>query len=228
MKGLLLFTSIFIMSLPGFAQGVGFEAGGSLNNMRIGVEGTAANTSLKPAARIGIVREEFLSDHFSTQYGIFYNAKGSCLQYTKTKFDGHATTVQDINGYVRVDYFELPISVLYHSNTAKRNGFFIGGGAYAGAAFGGLLSIDNNFTHINGVTYSINNKFLLDANIGDREEDDFRMLDAGLQLQGGYELKNGLYARMHYSYGLVDVDPSSTMSMKNQSIGVTVGYMFRR
>jgi hypothetical protein len=228
MKGLLLSTCALMMSVSGFAQGIGFEAGGSLNSMRIGFEGAKAKTSLRPAARIGLVREEFLSDHFSTQYGIFYSAKGSRLKYTKSRWDGHATTIQEINGYVRVDYIEAPLSIVYHSNDKKRKGFFLGGGAYVGAAFGGLLSINNNFTHINGVTYSVQRKYLMPARVGDTERDDFSMFDAGLQVQGGYELQNGFYVRAHCSYGLVDVDPSATMSMKNQSMGVTVGYMFRR
>lgn len=228
MKGLLLSACALMMSVSGFAQGIGFEAGASLSNMRFTVEGIETTVNLKLGGRVGIVREELLGDHFSTQYGVFYNAKGSHLRYTKTQSDGHVTTVQDINGYVRVDYIEAPISVIYHSETDRRNGFFVGGGAYFGAAFGGLLSINNNFTHINGVTYTIRKKYLMPARIGDMEGSDFSTLDAGLQVQAGYELRNGFYVRVHCSYGLVDVDPSTNMSMKNQSLGLTIGYMFRR
>lgn len=228
MKGLILSVYI-LMGLDCFAQGIGLEAGASLNQMDIHVNGDKAETGFRPGPRVGIIKEEPLSNRFTTQYGVFYNAKGSTMDYTKTKVDDHGTiTRQSIKGYIRADYIEVPFSVLFHTNNNRKNGFFIGGGGYLAAAFGGLLSIENNYTHVNGITYTVNNNYLVQACIGETEEDDFSLLDAGLHIQGGYELNNGFYAKLYYARGLADIDPSSNMSMKNQNMGVTVGYMFRK
>lgn len=205
-----------------FAQGVGIEAGVGFNSLRGSMHGSELHSTLRPGLRAGIVAEEPISDALAFQYGAFYSARGGNIAFTND-FDDNGTAVrQETDGYIRVDYVEIPLSLLYQKRNANDSRFIIGGGPYAAVAFGGLIGFDRDF-HANGNTKRFSS--LMPAGIGDDE--DFRRFDAGLQVQAGYELLKGFYARGRATYGLVDINPAPTGEMKNMGFALTLGYMIR-
>jgi hypothetical protein len=179
---------------------------------------------LRPGLRAGVVIDDPLSDNLSLQTGAFYSARGGNIKYSSS-FDNNGSAVtQTTDGYVRVDYIELPFALLYNIHNANDSRLFFGGGPYVAVAFGGLVGFDREYTHSGGRT---NTRVLLPATIGiDPETADFRPFDAGIQVQAGYEILKGIYTRVHASYGFADINPTEN-TMKNAGFGLTVGYMIR-
>lgn len=229
MNKVVLWCAGMLIDILCFAQGIGIEAGGSISSMRATINNKQVDCGIKLGIRAGVIYDDYISDNLTFQYGAFYNAKGSQISYKNTTADNTgATIMQDLRGYVRIDYIELPIAILYNSKNATGRRFFVGGGPYAAIAFGGLLSLDNQVTRINGTVTTKNYRMLFPAFIGPDETDDFSLMDAGLHAQVGFEFPNTSYIRLHSSYGLIDVNPSSSMKMKNHSLGVTIGWYIIR
>lgn len=217
---------MWMMLLPAIqvlAQGIGFEAGVNLNTLRATMSGVNTESPLRVGFRGGVVVDEALSDKISIMTGAFYSARGGNIKYTKTSGDNGATIRQTTDGYVRLDYVEVPIHFLYNIQTANANKWFFGGGPYVAMAWGGLIGFDRVTTHPGGQTTS---RVLMPAWVGYEPGDDFTPLDAGIGIQAGYELLKGFYTRAHASYGFVDVDPTAN-TMKHAGMGITVGYMIR-
>jgi hypothetical protein len=204
------------------AQGVGIEAGVGFNSLRGSMHGSELHSSLRPALRAGIVAEEPISDALAFQYGAFYSARGGNIAFTNAFDDNGIPVRQETNGYIRVDYLEVPLSLLYQKRNANDSRIVVGGGPYIAVAFGGLIGFDRDF-HSNGNTKRFS--ALMPASIG--EDEDFRRFDAGLQLHAGYEILKGIYARGRATYGLVDINPTPTGEMKNMGFALTLGYMIR-
>jgi hypothetical protein len=205
-----------------FAQGVGIEAGVGMNSLRGSVHGNTLYSTLRPALRAGVVIEEPISDALAFQTGAFYSPRGGNIAFTHRFNDNGIAVTQETNGFIRVDYIELPLSLLYQRKNGNDSRFIAGGGPYAAVAFGGLIGFDREFT-ANGKTTTYN--VLLPASVG--EDEDFRSFDAGLQVQAAYEILKGFYARGRAAYGLVDIDPTSTGKMENMGFALTLGYMIR-
>jgi hypothetical protein len=134
---------------------------------------------------------------------------------------------QKTNGYIRTDNLEIPLSLLYHTNPKSGNRFFAGGGPYVGVALGGIISFDRDIVAVNSGTNTTSSvSALYPIGVGSDAGDDFKRLDAGLQVQTGYELANGFFTRAHAAYGFTDIDPTQDKA-HNFGFGLTVGYMIR-
>jgi hypothetical protein len=223
MKTGLLTALVLAFSTQVFAQGVGIEAGVSMNSLRGDIGGTKISSSMRPQIRAGVVASELLSDRLSFQYGAFYAAKGGNINYSSSFIDNGATVEQSTDGFLRVDYAEIPLSLVYNTETANKGKFFIGAGPYIGLAFGGVVGFTREFSFNNTVKRL---EVLYPATVGDDENDDFKFFDAGLHLHLGYELPKGFYTKANISYGLTNINPTEN-TLKNNSIGLTIGYMIR-
>lgn len=225
MRSLFLCALLLGMTAIVRAQGIGAEAGFTMNSFGARVDGANTQNLLKPGFRFGVSMDEYISDNLSFQYGIFYNAKGGFISFDRTYTIDGISTQQDFDGYMRADYVELPLSLLYRSSSGSSGRFFAGGGVYTAVAYGGLVSYENYET---SAQHQKSMMVLYPASVGaDKNFDDFRMFDAGLQIQAGYELKSGLFTRIHGAYGLVNVSSSSNMALRNINFGMSVGYMLR-
>ncbi|MEO6722347.1 MAG: hypothetical protein ABIN67_18410 [Ferruginibacter sp.] len=50
-------------------------------------------------------------------------------------------------------------------------------------------------------------------------------LDISANAVTGIEFNNGFFANVNYQRGFRDINKSSTVSVKNRSVGMTVGYL---
>jgi hypothetical protein len=188
------------------------------------MSGTDPESPFRPGFRAGIVLDEPFGETFSLMTGVFYSARGGNIKYSSTSVDNGSTVTQTTDGYVRLDYVEIPINILYNIRTKGDNRWFFGGGPYVAMAWGGLIGFDRVYNKGNG--NQVSTRVLLPAWVGYETDDDFTPLDAGLQVQAGFEILKGIYTRAHASYGFVDINPTQN-KMKNAGVGVTVGYMIR-
>ena len=215
------------ISLAATAQGVGIEAGANLNRFQYDAIGSEIQTTLRPGFRTGIVAEEAISDQLAFQYGVYYTTKSSNISINRNFIDGSSAVQQKTNGYIRVSHLEIPMSILYHTTPKTGNRFFVGGGPYLGIALGGVISFDRDVvtsSNGNSITRSLIAKFPLD--IGSATTDDIKRIDAGLQVQTGYELASGIFTRLSGSYSATDIDPSPDKA-RNLNLALTIGYMIR-
>lgn len=226
-SGVLFLIFLALSAYKSHGQGIGAELGFNMNSLGAKVANTSKTENfLKPGFRAGIVHDIGISQHMGYQYGVFYSAKGGFISYDRLYEEEGQMVKQDFSGYLRVDYVEVPVSILYRSN--KRNGgyFFTGGGIYLAGAFGGIVGYEKNETISNQKRSTIS--VLLPFSTGsDEAEDAVKIFDAGLQGQAGYELHSGFYARVYGAYGLLNISPSPDVDMRNINFGMSVGYMLR-
>lgn len=223
-----IFTILTVgLSLAASAQGVGIEAGVNLNRLQYEAIGIEIHTILRPGFRAGIIAEEAISEQLAFQYGVYYTTKATSISINRNFVEGNTAVQQKTNGYLRVNYLEIPMSVLYHTTPKSGSRFFVGGGPYLGIALGGVVSFDRDVVtsnNGNSTTHALTAKFPLD--IGSASTDDIKRIDAGLQVQTGYELAGGIFTRLSGSYSATDIDPSPDKA-RNINLALTIGYMIR-
>lgn len=171
-----------------------------MNSLGAKVPSVNTDNLLKPGFRAGIVLDHFINNKLSYQYGVFYNAKGGFISYDRMFEKEGSTVKQEFDGYLRVDYLEVPVSLLYRSPYRNGGHFFAGGGVYFAGAFGGIISYENYETYPNN--QQSGSSVLLPFSTGsDAEDDVVKILDIGLQAQAGYELGAGFFTRVYGAYG---------------------------
>lgn len=110
-----------------------------------------------------------------------------------------------------LNYLELTGDVLYGQRVSN-NGLIFGGlGPYVAYGLGGKISNGMGETTSFGSTGS------------------FNRLDAGLNLEAGYLLGNGLEFSLGYDLGLVDVSSDPTdFTARNRNFSISVGYSLNK
>jgi hypothetical protein len=208
------------------AQGVGVEAGVNFSRLNANLGGTNVISSLRPGFAAGLTADEAISDNLSFRYGIFYKAKGGNIAFSNTHNMQGIIMKRDVSGYMRIDYAELPLSILYNYPNTYKGHFFVGGGVYLACAIGGIVGFTSHETaQVGNLQAQIS--ALYPASVGSDPNDDFKAFDAGLQAQFGYEHRTGIYAKAGLSYGLLNIAPDGNNMIKNQSLSISLGYMIR-
>lgn len=206
-------------------QAIGAEAGFTMSSLRAKIPTANTNNLIKPGFRAGICVDNYADLHLTWQYGLYYTAKGGFLSYDRKYTNNGSVIEQEFNGFLRIDYVEVPLSLLYRSYYRNGGHFFAGGGPYAAAAFGGLIGYENNEFSQNQRLRSTS--VLLPISIGNMAGDLIRVFDAGLQGQLGYEIRSGFFARAYGSYGMLNISPSPLIKLRNANFGLSIGYMLR-
>jgi hypothetical protein len=115
----------------------------------------------------------------------------------------------DDNTSIRVNYFNLPIDVVYHPDFAERRWVF-GLGPWFGYGLSGKYTQD-------GYTYKID--------FGSSDVNDAHRLDFGLEAMAGYQLKPDMMLTAKLDYGLIDVSAQSDfVTIYTRSFGVNFVY----
>ncbi|MBU0697148.1 MAG: PorT family protein, partial [Bacteroidetes bacterium] len=148
-----------------------------------------------------------VSTMFSVQPGISIQGKGA--KY----FDNGTNQVED-----NILVVEVPVNLLANLSAGPGH-VYLGGGPYAGF-------------NVSGKRKYITNSSTTDAklNIGNKNGDDLKGLDFGLNLLLGYQLNTGLNFGVGYGFGLTNLKPTSTsntnVQQNNRVASFTVGYAF--
>jgi hypothetical protein len=175
---------------------VGIKAGGNLSNQRISVsEGTIYSGNAYKGFHAGLIAETNLGGNFYLQPQLLFSRKGA----THLSSSGN-TPVQ-----VKMDYVELPISLVYKINLPFGK-IFGGAGAAFSYGIGGKLEQ-------NGQTQKL------------YSEGNWKREDISLVFTGGLEFNNGFFASINSQKGMRDVYRAGTASIKNKSVSVSVGYL---
>ncbi len=179
----------------------GPEVGLNLTNIKEKYAGASISGTTKPGFKIGIVTDNYLGSNLYLQPGLFFSAKG---------------TNSSQGDKIGINYIEVPINLLYKFKTNTGNYVFVGAGPYFAVAVGGQATS-------NGYTGKIN--------IGSSETDDVKTFDFGLGFNAGYQLRQGLFFRGQYQFGLVNINPThnaygSDATVKNNGFSITVGWLF--
>ena len=221
----ILFSACLLTATNIMAQGLGAEVGLNLNTLTANINTEHVTSSFRPGFRAGILTEEALSDQLSLRYGLSYSAKGGNIVFSH-QFDNNGIAVQrNIRGYMRIDYAEVPFSLIYSFHQRHSGHFFAGGGLYFSIAGGGIVAYDSDEIGQGG---SLQSQYsaVYPASIGSTPGDDFRMFDTGLQGQFGFEHRTGLYAKLGVSYGLLNVASYNNI-LRNRDLNFSLGYMIR-
>jgi hypothetical protein len=191
---------------------VGIEAGLTFANARYDWDPPAGfdddgNYDHLTGVKFGLVLDAAAGRNFHIQPGIFINQKG----------------YRDENGlgqdyHYRVNYVELPL--YFHAVFGPRRvgQFFIGGGPYVAAALSGR--------YVNDDTNDDD-----DLEFGENYlRDDFKRGDAGLNFDFGFQSAIGLFGRVNFGHGLVNITPDENnpydLKELNRTISLTAGWMF--
>jgi hypothetical protein len=145
-----------------------------------------------------------INSNFSFQPGVAFQQTGS-----KT-----ITGVQDgemlMDGWRKVQYIELPLNFLHYFSQNNFGQFFLGAGPYTSMAISGKQRFAYH-------TYKMS--FGTDRNV-----DDMKKYDAGLNFLGGFKLTNGFFIHAGYGLGLLDIMLIDNARTYNRVFSAGVGY----
>lgn len=124
----------------------------------------------------------------------------------------HETSNADIfddETFIRVNYFNLPIDVVYHPDFGDKRWVFGLGPWFA-------YGLSGKYTQ-QGYTYKID--------FGAGETNDAHRLDLGLDVMVGYQLKTDMMLTVKFDYGLLDVSAQSDfVTIYTRSFGANFVY----
>lgn len=130
-----------------------------------------------------------------------------------------------VKGYTyNVNTVQIPVNVTWKFFHPNQSRLFLSAGPYFGVNFGGTFKVDT-VTNNGGESTST----YLIAIGEDATEPQIKRFDFGFGLSGGYEYYNGLFIRIFYQRGLLDMRPYNTTVMPHSNTynyGFTIGYLF--
>ncbi len=199
MKKVLLSILTFVtISFASEAQTrFGVKAGGNLADMAVASSGISLDTKSILAFHVGGTMEMDLSESLFLQPSLLYAQKGFGASGSAFGITSETTA--------RFNYIELPVNVMYRVTDFLT----VGAGPYA--------------------AYLLSGKAKSTA-AGQSMEDDLDLtksnrLDAGLNLNVGYEVIPSLVINLNYSYGLTNIDKGGETS-KNRVLGLSISKFF--
>jgi len=169
-------------------------------------DGQSSNTKSIVSFRAGAVLDAPISDHFSIQPAVLY------------VMNGFKSDIVIANASVHVNTLEIPVNVMYKIDVPGDGHLFVGLGPYIAYNMGGKYKESDSYSGTQ--TGSLN--------IGSGPLDDLKVFDFGLGINAGYQLTNGLFLRVFYQKGLLNLDPqgNSNNYIRSTNYGVGVGMLF--
>lgn len=205
---LLLMMLFCCIATQSFAQiKYGVNAGLNLSTLVVKNNdgATTENISAKAGLHIGFTAEYSFTDKFAFESGLLYSSKGTKYRYT----DSGITYKETIN----YNYLEIPMNGVYKIDLGNEK-VLLKAGPYLGFAFSGKYIYDDGSTD--------------KVNIGsDRNTDDIKLLDFGLNFGAGIEIKSYTFG-LQYGVGLANIstDTSNGNKISNSVFGISLGYKF--
>jgi hypothetical protein len=184
----------------------GPEIGLNLNNFFFSPVGTTA-TYTKAGFKAGIVVNRTINENLSIQPGLFLSQLGA-------KMDVNVVFVGPVRVPINIYYAQVPINLMYSLKLGPGQ-LFAGAGPYLAYALGISSSAsDTSFKTDNLKIGSGPNAFI-------------KALDIGASINAGYEMPQGIFARLSYGIGITNIAAQSSNTIRNASFSISVGWMFK-
>jgi hypothetical protein len=201
---------------------ISFGVRGGVNFQNINgkdADGNKLNNNMETRFNIGINAEIPVAPDFYVQPGLLYSTKGA-----KRK---DAILGQNIISTVHLSYLEIPLNFIY--KPVLGNGHLIlGFGPYVALALDGKVKFKGN-----GSNQNKDVKFQNKVEVSDASDVVyFKPVDAGANLQAGYEFRNKFSFQLNAQLGLAKINPqyegsvNDNSSWKNTGFGISLGYRF--
>jgi hypothetical protein len=228
-----IFSISFLMLLPGKAQffSWGLRAGLNISNASVDIQNKSVNPGNDTKFQVGPMAEAGVGP-IAVQSGLIFNQKGYGFDMDSELINGFTgSNLGDLSGDVNVNYFEVPVNLVFRPKLFKV-GFYMGGGPYWGFATGGDITLTYDSETI--VDGKIKN------HIGSEDDDWIEKQDMGANLIFG-AIVGPVRAGINYGWSLNDVVPAKFSSIdpalqdlddavdlkaKNKVFSVTVAVMF--
>jgi len=217
-----IFLSILLIAAisPVFAQTVKFGISGGLNESILSIQNNPSNNN---SSRLAGFNAGIFSDidfgKISIEPGLFYTTKGKNNISSAT--DAISGAIFYSKSQVTYSYLQLPVNVLYNIHVGAGK-FFVGGGPYLAYGLSGKGKGTTTVTQ-NGATTTNDENYTLTFGSTDN---DVKRFDFGLGALGGFQLNNGVSINVGYQRGLTNIENTSTNTVKNNVITVSLGYAF--
>lgn len=174
----------------------------------------ATNTGLRAGLAIDIP----VTGNFSVQPGIYYAKKGGQLGASYTD-PGSGITGNGVLDF-KLSYLDIPVMLMYHHGIGPGR-IFAGLGPNIGIGISGKSDIRASVFGFPVMDSTA------DVDFGDKEEE-LKRMDFGGNINLGYELPMGLFARASYTLGFSNISNLDDTEIKNRGGSITVGYFFSR
>lgn len=183
----------------------GFTAGTTISSYKIKAESLTISPKSKVGFTTGVVSSINFGKNFSFQPGLHFVQKGGKMK------NEQATNQLTLN------YVELPLNMLYNIHQPKGK-FFVGAGPSLSMGISGKEKLKDG-------SNSLSEKI----KFGNKEDDDLKAIEVGINFLAGYQCKNGLLIAANYNTGLNNlvIAPANTdTKYHNNYFGIRMGYMF--
>ena len=238
MKKLILLTAFVVTTTSVcLAQAsFGFQAGGNLafgkvtNQYSDPLFPSSLTSKPKFGFLIGVIGEIPFGSKFAFRPELNFIQKGSKPSIFES-FNG-SNIEQDIT----LNYIELPLNVVFKANVGSGN-FFFGLGPALAFGISGKDKIsypyDPSDPDLNR-TAKVNFDGKKSDDITDPKDMDLHLkrFDVGANILAGYKLGNGLFFKLGYNYGFMNIDPNDgnkdaqdRSTYKNRGFNICIGYM---
>jgi hypothetical protein len=220
MQSFLIFMCSFIAG-SSFAQiGFGPEAGIGMATMKFAppltpVAFTAASISPILGGHIGALVDIPLNKSIYFQAGLSVSRDGAVRAFSYYHNDSFNESVHQT---LYINYFNLPLTVLYKSGMQGKGRFIAGIGATLAYIAGGRNELQDHQV-FNDTPYTNNGTSMIVAG------QTLAGFNIGLNLCAGYELGTGLFFRGYYNVGVKDIGLGTEID-KTRSLGISAGYFF--
>ena len=222
MRILWLILTIFLVStdLTKAQVGYGVEGGIGMATMKFApllrpVQYTSGNATPIAGGKLGALIDIPMNKHLSFQSGAYLSRKGAVRSFSYYKNDSFN---ESVNQTLYINYFDLPLTVLYKTGMQGKGRFIAGIGATLSYIIGGKNMLHDHQVY-NDTLSDINGTYKI--SIGNT----IKGFDVGLHLTAGYELPTGLFFHAWYTAGSTDIGVGTEID-KNRTWGVSAGYIF--
>lgn len=208
----LVFTIAVALGLNNYSHAqnasIGFTAGATFATYKSTVDNKSATSKNKTGFTLGLLSDVPVGKSFSFRPALNFVQKGGVEKEFGVKL---ATTF---------NYIELPLNFVYNASS-KSGKFFIGAGPSISMAIGGKVKYTST------AMPELNNE--ADIKFGNNyEKDDFKTLDAGINVLAGYNFRSGFLIEANYYSGLSNLfitTGTDASKLHNSYIGFKIGYL---
>jgi hypothetical protein len=229
MKKIVLSFSLLLLVTFTFGQTVnlGIKAGANLSTVAttVPLNGFIIDSQNKTGYQAGLIVDVGFKN-FSIEPGLFFITKGEKFkeQYT----DQAALYSVTASGSTKLNYFAIPVNVLYKLQAAPAVKFYTGGGPYLGFGLSGKGTAIVTSTQSGGGSSTTTINATHDIKFGnDETTDEYKNPDYGINFVAGVELNKRITIDLNYSLGLANLAWGQGYAARNRTLGLSVGYLFR-
>ncbi len=209
---LLIVVILLTMTTGSYAQiRFGVKGGLNLANMlyKDKYDTYSKDYKMKAGFHIGMTLEFSISEKFAIEPGLLYSLKGFKME------DSGITNSFNLN------YLEIPINAVYKIDLGSGKILIFAGPYFAYGISGKMKSSEAMFGA------NMNEKELKLELGNDKDKDDLKALDYGLNFGAGFEIV-GVTIGLQYGLGLANLSlyTEDETKFKNRVVGISVGYKF--